>query len=273
MFSRKTIIDIVTKYFDGLEYHDQVDRVLLLFGLEDIAPRDGSVIMTRSLKVCTHLIRNPDAITETGENLQYSFLSHIIPSLRRTSGGGACGDMPAISNYPDKIVNTLKYDGYVIEDDHIISMLPDIVEDIAEQENELYILLNKYSLSTPITHLNQARDNHARSNWPSANSQIRSFIEGLFDFIADSLSSNATSQSDRNNKWTWLVKTCSPPFILENINEWEDRGKGFLQGFWKRLCPDGSHPGISDEEDCTFRLQLSILTAYYILRRYDKRVS
>jgi len=45
----------------------------------------------------------------------------------------------------------------------------------------------------------------------------------------------------------------------------------FLQGLWKRLHPQGSHPGLSDEEDSTFRLHLMILTASYYLKRLDSR--
>jgi hypothetical protein len=38
----------------------------------------------------------------------------------------------------------------------------------------------------------------------------------------------------------------------------------------RRLNPEGSHPGLSDDEDCSFRLNIVLLTASLLLRRYDR---
>ena len=114
---------------------------------------------------------------------------------------------------------------------------------------------------------------HTRSDWAAANAQLRSFVEELFDRIAERLSGGQTTgllSSHARREW---LATCTPPFFDAALNEWEVGGKGgFVQGFWKRLHPQGSHPGLSDEVDATFRLQLVIITAEHFLRRFDARV-
>ena len=64
-------------------------------------------------------------------------------------------------------------------------------------------------------------------------------------------------------------RRCSPPFISRELNEWSDDGKNFVNGTFKRVHPQGSHPGLSDEEDCTFRLHLVLLVARLFLRRLN----
>jgi len=38
---------------------------------------------------------------------------------------------------------------------------------------------------------------------------------------------------------------------------------------FKRLHPQGAHPGLSDEEDSTFRLHMVLLLCWLFLRRLD----
>ena len=53
---------------------------------------------------------------------------------------------------------------------------------------------------------------------------------------------------------------------------WSNDGKNLVNGVLKRLHPQGSHPGLSDEEDCTFRLHLVLVLARFFLRRLDAKV-
>lgn len=60
-------------------------------------------------------------------------------------------------------------------------------------------------------------------------------------------------------------------FLSRDLNEWSDNGLGYLNGLIKRLHPHGSHPGLSDADDCTFRLHSVLLAARLFLVRFDKR--
>ncbi|MBI3463554.1 MAG: hypothetical protein HY000_10925 [Planctomycetes bacterium] len=43
----------------------------------------------------------------------------------------------------------------------------------------------------------------------------------------------------------------------------ERRRKNFINGVFNRLHPQGSHPGLLDEEDCTFWVHLVLLVVRF----------
>jgi hypothetical protein len=96
--------------------------------------------------------------------------------------------------------------------------------------------------------------------------QFRPFIEGLFDEIAAHLAAGEALPEKNEDRRKWLANR-QPPFFLADLNEWNGQGTGFMQSFFRRLHPAGAHPGISDEEDSTFRLHLVLLVARVVLRR------
>lgn len=101
---------------------------------------------------------------------------------------------------------------------------------------------------------------------------IRDFYQELLDKIAEYFGCDPKVSDDAKRQY--LADTKSGPFLLHEYNEWEnDRGKpAYVLGLWARLHPHGSHPGLSDEEDCAFRFQIILITARIFLRRFDKRV-
>lgn len=58
-------------------------------------------------------------------------------------------------------------------------------------------------------------------------------------------------------------------FLSINRNEWTSDGKHYLNGLFKMLHADGSHPGLSDEDHSTFRLHLALITGRTLLRRLN----
>jgi hypothetical protein len=65
---------------------------------------------------------------------------------------------------------------------------------------------------------------------------------------------------------TWLAQR-DPPFFIAGLNGWDFQGGGFMESFFRRLHPQGAHPGLSAEEDSTFRLHLVLLVGRQLLRR------
>ena len=177
---------------------------------------------------------------------------------------------PLETNYP-LLINSLKHDGYIVENGKLVTMLPDVI-DLPEKEDELNSLLDKFQFNISKGHLNQAISAHTRGDWASANAQLRSFIESLFDSIAEKIHINSTLPPSSHSRREFLARE-KPQFFLTDLNEWViGNNGGFVQGFWKRLNPQGPHPGLSDEEDSTFRLHLVILTASHYMRRLDNMV-
>lgn len=266
-FSRDTIINIISIYDNSA--HSTLDRLLLRFDLDEIAPRSLSLrsLSNRCTKLCRHIFDNPDALSPNERNLTYELIEFIIESRERDFNNWFSSERP-------DIINSLSKDGYTIADGTLTSLLPDSIN-LPEKQDEIFTLLDTFEFSTSKGHLNQAIDAYTRSNWAGANGQLRTYVESLFDDFAYKLGteSNPTPTTNSHNRRLFLSQL-NPPFFNPGLNEWlPGNTKDFIQGFWSRLHPTGSHPGLSDEEDCTFRLHLVLLTSHHFLRRLNSRIT
>lgn len=172
------------------------------------------------------------------------------------------------------LVNSLAQDGFTIADDGdsgimLRRTLPDIIA-VPTVDDEVHELLKRHALTTSLGHLDQGITAHTRGDWAAANGQFRAFYESFFEemaFLLDPVKAGDVSNSENRRQ---LLANLDPPFLQRKLNEWSDDGKNFVNGFLKRLHPQGSHPGLSDEDDSTFRLHLVLVTARLFLRRLDK---
>ena len=263
-FSRATIIEAIS-YLDALS-HAEIDRLLLKYGLEGVAPSSLGSKTARLNALIKHLIEHPEEKGPLGSDMAFELIEAVIGILNRHRGA------IMVKPYPEELTNTLRQDGYTIENGKLRSTLPENIQ-LAEQANQLDSLLTKYGFTTAKGHLEQARNAHTRGEWASANAQLRSFMESLFDSIAEKLSGDTATLPPTSYQRREFLVGMNPPFLLASLNEWEiDRRGGFLQGLWNRLHPQGSHPGLSDEEDSTFRLHIVLLVTTHYLKRLDQRI-
>ena len=145
-------------------------------------------------------------------------------------------------------------------------MLPEDVPELnfREAESELVSLLKKHKFEVPLGHLNQAFKNFSSGDWAAANGAMRAFYEGYLDEVANRIGYVGKDDAYKRRKY---LAQCSPPFLLEKYNE-----HIYVQNLMKRMHPEGSHPGLSEEDDCTFRLQITLISARLFIRRYDQRM-
>ncbi|WP_417844366.1 hypothetical protein [Thalassospira sp.] len=152
-------------------------------------------------------------------------------------------------------------------------MLPqDVPEaDFREAASEVEILLDQLSLPVAKGHLQQALSAFQRGEWSSANGELRNFYENYLNEIADDLGFSGSGGSKERRDF--LGDGATPPFLLADYNEWNAniQKPQYVQGLMSRMHPHGGHPGLSEEEDATFRLQISLITARLFLRRFQKR--
>jgi len=121
-------------------------------------------------------------------------------------------------------------------------------------------------------HFDQAIAAHSRGDWAAANAQFRPFVEGLLDEIAERLAGGTGALPEQGHaRRQWLAQL-DPPFFIGTLNEWTGDGRGFVEAFYCRLHPQGAYPGLSDEDDSTFRLHLILLVARLLLRRLAQRI-
>lgn len=154
-------------------------------------------------------------------------------------------------------------------------MLPDDVPglDFREAENEVIALLDSSGFAVAKGHLEQAVSAFQRGEWSSANGELRNFFESYLNEIAVAL--GYVGGGDGKAKRDFLGGKAQPPFLLADYNEWNanNQKQQYVQGLMSRMHPHGAHPGLSEEEDATFRLQISLITARLFLRRFSQRKS
>ena len=160
-----------------------------------------------------------------------------------------------------------------IEISTLRKMLPDDLPglDFREAENEVSNLLRKHNLTVAVGHLHMALSAFQRGEWSSANGELRKLYESYLDEIANRL--GYAGAGDSKARRDFLGSGVTPPFLLEEYNEWHPQKTQFVQGLMNRMHPHGGHAGLSEEEDATFRLQVTLITARLFLRRLDQRIS
>ena len=165
----------------------------------------------------------------------------------------------------------LALDGYAVtwEDEQpraplLRTALPEEI-DLPATDDETHRLLKHFGFNVATGHLDQAIEAHTRGDWAAANSQIRTFLEGLLDAIALNIDAKQAGQlASSENRRAFLAER---GFLSKQRNEWTDDGKNFINGLFKMLHTEGSHPGLSDEDRSTFRLHVALVTARTLLRR------
>ncbi|MCW4460792.1 hypothetical protein OK349_03670 [Sphingomonas sp. BT-65] len=191
-----------------------------------------------------------------------------------------------------RLVAGLRFDGFELVEDqtdgesdfswqsgrtstslNLVRMLPaDIPElDFREAESEVMLLIDRYCLTVTKGHLKQALSAFGRGEWASANGALRNFYESYLNEIAERLGYSGPQDSKLKRDFLGQL---NPPFLLSDYNEWNvnNQKPQYIQGLMSRMHPHGGHPGLSEEEDATFRLQINLVTARLLLRRFDQRV-
>lgn len=264
-FSPRTVLAAVEAF--GFNTNAQVENLALEYGLADILGNGG--IAKKESRLARYLVEHPELTGYGGTSLVHELIERAIEARCRQ----AWRDPQDPAEVLPALVHSLKQDGFVIEDGELVRLLPEVVP-VAAAQDELTQLLHKHGFETAIGHLDQVLSAHARGDWAAANGQLRTFVEELFNRIADHLSDGTTQGlATSHARREWLA-TCDPPFLVPEMNEW-DPGKagGFVQGLWKRLHPGGSHPGLSDEADSSFRLHVVLIVAEHFMKRFDARIT
>lgn len=264
LFSRRTTIAAIDLF--EAKYHADLTAFLT-----ELGPAVYTQIRTEPASLKNRLSdlkqfvdRNP-AATIDGEpliNVIVERAASFLPHEPEHSWSPVAPKTPAMETF----VHVLDMDGYVVTDGMLRRTLPTDIG-LPEAESELMQLMARYGLDTPKGHLQQALDAHARGNWAGANGQIRTFFDALLDEIAERVDPSAATLATGQPR---RAKLASRGFLSVSLNEWGDDGRGFINGLAKRLHPAGPHPGLSDEDDSTFRLHTVLLTTTLLLRRLDR---
>ncbi len=279
-FSRMTVVAAATVISD-FQTHKDMDVLAVEWGIADRC--NGS---TKSARVANLAgIACEDGIkvlTEGGRvHLSRALVEFAISAPERSRRSPAWR----------KLVAGLRFDGFEVRTAQIeidsdwyslgertetsvelVRMLPsDVPElDFREAENEVTRLLKRHGFAVAEGHLKQAISAFSRGEWSSANGELRNFYESYLNEIASGLGYTGSGGSKAKRDYLGKLRR---PFLLVDYNEWNPNNQKpqYVQGLISRMHPHGGHPGLSEEEDATFRLQISLVTARLFLRRFDQR--
>jgi hypothetical protein len=109
--SRTSIIEAVT-ILEGWT-HAEIDRFLLEFELEEVAPQDSGSKRQRANILIRYLSQNPDELGPSGERLSLEIIERLIMSRLHSAYGW---EVEPIEEQLPKLVQSLKRDGYAIVD-------------------------------------------------------------------------------------------------------------------------------------------------------------
>ncbi len=270
-FTRPTLV-AATELLEGHTQAD-FDQMIIRLNLENHITESTKVSVKKKCALLARiLVNNPNFSIETfdgsmtlGEAVVREALTFMRPPLAHYH-----------KNLRTDFKRGLARDGYVISFDQdedrpiLLSALPaDSELELPEADDEIRKLLKEKNFTISLGHLDQAVKAHTRGDWAAANSQIRTFIESLFDGIAHSISPEEAQKRQTSESRRALLEKLD--FLSSARNEWTSDGKNYINGLFKMLHKEGPHPGLSDEEHSTFRLHVALVTARTFLRRlrYD----
>ena len=265
-FSRRTIVAAID-VLDLKLTQANTSRFLLKAGSEISGAVRGEEVSVRKRMndLITFVDDHPAHPTDDGP-LEMVIVEEAVALLPPDHTDTLWPELSPLPQEMDTFRRALLRDGFVVADRSLKPTLPTDIG-LPSIEPELMQLLERHRFSTAKGHLEQAFDAHARGNRASANGQLRSFFDALLDTIAEKLDPSVHAVGSGQSR---RAKLASLGFLSIPLNEWDNDGKGFINGLVKRLHPQGAHPGLSDEDDSTFRLHVVLITSALFLRRYDR---
>jgi hypothetical protein len=268
----------------------KLDRFALVFGIEIPEQIEGRVLSrAKKVNIIFTILDTNDIDGPFTKDIQLDSFQYILEKYNRENpiqtNDALSSWLDDVDEQPNqnldeqfiqnntRLYNSIKRDGFTIRNEHIVALLPEeLIE--SDVENELIRLLNHFNFNTSKGHLEQAIENHSNGNWAGANGQFRTYMESLLLEISNTLIP-ARDCTNIGDAITWLSNPAilNPVLLHQHLNEVPAQGLNapYINGLWKRLHPTGSHPGLSDEEDSTFRYHTLMIFTRYLLSRMENR--
>lgn len=274
MFSKQLLVDIVNM-FPGT--HATLEKYLIKVDLDDKINFSGAdSIETKKVKILKYLIENQGIKDSFKNDIVTNIVDDRIKTvLLDTYGSTFDHEKQEFSKYP-KLYKYLRFDGYDIDFDKntlVRSLTEDI--DATNKEDNIMNLLNRYNFNITKGHYEQAKASYLGGNYAALNGQLRTYTESLFMEMAKFIKIVENTNDDISNinpcnatTAMQILAKCSKPVLAGSLNEWDGQNTGYIQGFWRRLHPEGCHPGLPNIDEVLFRFQLVILNTNNLINRF-----
>lgn len=153
------------------------------------------------------------------------------------------------------LCDAIAADGWEFDrrDDRLVPTVPAL--QVTDEVTWIETDLDSRDWKTAAGHYRQAIEAFASGNWASANSQLRAFFEDLVRQAAGVPPGGGTGHVQRAFD------------VLQVAGTLVDGEQQFGKDLWKLLHANGSHPGLSDQDESRFRLLALTGYARYLLSR------
>ncbi|HTL40461.1 MAG TPA: hypothetical protein VL294_03210 [Pseudolysinimonas sp.] len=252
-------VGILAQLLDRGWRHSDLDNLILRYQLTD-APKRGGQVPNKKVRATT-------ALSDALNRGQYDTIKRIIEEYIEDRSTDV--EEPLMKSF----ITELRGDGWSLDvveyqptnrspwDTKVytryeLNVLGGGVAPLIDDTTALGRLLVRNSLNTAAGHYNQAVDANALGKWASANGQLRSALESVLVAISDKLTGTpAASGGGAIN-------------ALDRAGHFDKGARNYIEGLWTLTHSNGSHPGLSDEEESTNRIQAVTAAIAYLLRRF-----
>lgn len=265
-FSRPTIV-AAAEFLEGHK-QAQFNQLVTRLGLEQEISSDASVSVAKKADSLARIVvQRPETVLDTLNGTMTLAEAVVREAVQLMKSGSTFGGQPALERGLARDGYVVTFEGYGTEP-LLRAALPSEIE-LPATDDEVHELLKGFQYVVPLGHLDQAIEAHTRGDWAACNSQLRTFLESLFDHLAGTAAPQDVAQRPTSENRRALLAEIG--FLATDRNEWTQDGKNYINGLFKMLHTDGSHPGLSDEDHSTFRLHIVLVTARTFLRRLHYR--
>jgi hypothetical protein len=246
-FTPKTIGVLVEAIATGYT-QAKIGTLLLKAGAEDWAPERWDNKEHRMQLVFKSLrgADDPDAATAALE----------LARLTLEAGAPASAGATTHIIWWEPLRDALAADGweYDIESARLTSVVPGVA--VPEHLSGLEEELEERGWTTAAGHFRQAVEGFGAGNWATTNSQLRSFLEDMLPLAAEATDGKRPSSARA------ALDILKKEVLLKGEFD-------FLKGLWTLCQSRGSHPGLSDRAEATFRLMVVTAEARHLLGRLN----
>lgn len=270
MYSKQVILDVIDTLPNN---YDPLEAFLIRFDLDEKINTASLSTSKIKIAITKYLISNQGIKDQFGNDIVHLIVEERLNNYLIKYEFDE--ETNSFNSYPN-LYKYLRYDGYDIINEKLVRTLP---EDIgaSNKEDEIKKILSKYGFDTTIGHWGNAKSSYFNSNLAATTSQLRTYVESLFLDMAKYIKRVDVNCIDiisitPQNAITamQLLSKCSKPILDSSLNEWDGGNKKtFIEGFWNRLHPQGSHPGLPDLEESLFRFQLVLLVTFNLIKRFE----
>lgn len=278
MFSKQLILKAVD--FMPSKTHNELEREIIALDLNTKGIDLSGSIENKKNAILGYLLANPNARDNHGDSILLIMMDKVVNKMliNVRLDLDEFNEETLEFKSDSKFYRYLRLDGYDIDFEKM-RVKENISKYTNTSEKDDYIVnfLNQYHFETSLGHYEQAKSSYLNGNYAALNGQLRSFVEAIFQDMAKHIkikepnnnNINSISSVDPQQAMCIFAK-CESPIIERNLNEYDDNGTGFIQAFWKRLHPEGSHAGLPDFEEAIYRFQLVVLNIELLLKRFEK---